>query len=478
MRNAALNVSEQEYHKNINKIREHIINGDIYQANYTIKYHFDFSGSPLGLYNDLKKKQNVAYNVFAKFDDCCVLSLSPELFFRKRGNRITVKPMKGTIKRGKNISEDLENSGFLYSDEKNRSENVMIVDLLRNDIGKISERGSVKVTKLYEIEKYNTLFQMTSTIQSRLLKNVSIHEMIKSLFPSGSVTGAPKLRSMEIINGFEIDERKIYTGAIGFFEPSGNAEFNIAIRTVLLCGSRGEMGIGGGIVYDSSPEGEFQECRLKGNFLLQKSAVNFQLIETILFDKKYRRLGHHIKRLKESAAYFDYRFSKKDLIRQLEDSAGPLADGRYRVRILLDKTGRLTVTRTHIDEPLNEYRITISEKRTNSDDIFLYHKTTNRELYTNELEKARENGFFDILFFNDKDELTEGSITNVYFLQGGIIYTPPVKCGLLNGTMRQSLINKNKILEKLITYDELKIADAIYISNAIIGFQKASLISS
>ena len=286
MRNAILSVPENEYHKNINKIRESIKKGDIYQANYTMKYHFDFSGSPLGLYNDLKKNQSAAYNVFAEFDDYHILSISPELFFRKKGNKITVKPMKGTVNRGKNIYEDRVKSRFLQADEKNRSENVMIVDLLRNDIGKISETGSVRVKKLYEIEKYNTLFQMTSTIESRLLKNISIRQLIQSIFPSGSVTGAPKIRSMEIINELENDERKIYTGAIGFFEPSGDAVFNVAIRTVLLRGNRGVMGIGGAIVYDSNPEDEFQECLLKGNFLLQHPPGDFQLIETILFDKK------------------------------------------------------------------------------------------------------------------------------------------------------------------------------------------------
>ncbi|MCU0822665.1 MAG: aminodeoxychorismate synthase component I [Spirochaetes bacterium] len=475
MSNINLNVSEREYLKNIDKIREYIKSGEIYQANYTIKYHFNFSGSPLGLYNDLKKKQSVAYNAFAKFDDFHILSISPELFFRKKGNIITVKPMKGTVKRGKNAHEDSANSLFLNNDEKNRSENIMIVDLLRNDLGRISKGGSVKVKKLYEVERYNTLFQMTSTVKSTLLKGLALREMIQGIFPSGSITGAPKIRSMEIINELENEKRNVYTGAIGFFEPSGDAVFNVAIRTVLLRGSRGEMGIGGGIVYDSSPESEFQECRLKGNFLLQKPAADFQLIETILFDKKYHNPGLHLKRLKDSAIYFDYKFSKKDFLTQLKKTAETFNDGRYRVRVLLDKSGSISISNTLIGAPVNEYTLTVSPKRTDSEDLFLYHKTTNRALYSAELEKARENNFFDILFFNEKDELTEGSITNVYISKNGIVYTPPVRSGLLNGTVRQDLISKNKAVEKIITRDELETADAVYISNAIIGFQRAKL---
>ncbi|MDY6968936.1 MAG: aminodeoxychorismate synthase component I [Spirochaetota bacterium] len=473
--NLKLNVTDKEYKDNIETIRDFIHKGDIYQANYTIKYNFDISGSPLGLYNDLKRKQNVAYNVFARFDDYYILSLSPELFFNKQEDRIVVKPMKGTYKRGRNLVEDRMNSAFLENDEKNRSENIMIVDLLRNDIGKMSIKGSVRAIRLYEIEKYNTLFQMTSTIESRLLKDIPIYEFIKSIFPSGSITGAPKIRSMEIIDMLEKEERKIYTGSLGFFKPSGDSIFNVAIRTILINNNKGEMGIGGGIVYDSDPDDEFSECKLKARFLVEKPIDEFCLIETILFDKNYKLLGLHLKRLKESADYFNFKFNSVSYLLLLNKTSSLLIDGRYRVRTLLHRSGEVEISYSKLDiDPIN-FITAISEYRTNSNDIFFFHKTTNRELYNSELKKARDKGFFDMIFINEKDEVTEGSITNIYAKINGIIFTPPVECGLLNGAVRQYLIMKRNVKEKILTLEELKDADALFISNSIIGFRRIEL---
>lgn len=475
IKNLKLNVKKKEYIKKINAIREYIRKGDVYQVDYTIKYKFDFQGSPLNLYLDLKKKQNVAYNVFAKFDDNYILSLSPELFFYKNKYKMKVKPMKGTVKRGRNIKEDMANALFLQNDEKNQSENVMIVDLLRNDIGKISETGSVKVKKLYEIERYNTLFQMTSTIESKLVNNISTYEMIKGIFPSGSIAGAPKIRSMEIINELENEERKVYTGSIGFFEPSGDAKFNVVIRTVLINKNRGEMGIGGGIVYDSTPEDEFQECILKAKFLTTKYENEFCLIETILFDKNYENLNLHMERMKESAGYFDYIFNEENAISQLTSFSASLKNGRFKVRILLKKSGELQISSTKLDKAEKAYIITVSKSRTDSNNIYYFHKTTNRALFEKELNRARKKGFFDVIFLNEKGEITEGAITNIYVQKNGIIYTPPVGCGLLNGTIRRSMIQNDNIEEKIITLNDLDNADKIYISNSIIGFKEAAL---
>ncbi|MDY6934303.1 MAG: aminodeoxychorismate synthase component I [Spirochaetota bacterium] len=473
--NLQLSISEKEYIENIRTIKNYIRNGDIYQANYTIRYNFDFTGSPYSLYLDLKKKQRAAYNVFSRFDDYYLLSITPELFFHKLGNKIIVKPMKGTYTRGRNLYEDRVNSQFLRNDKKNMSENIMIVDLLRNDIGKISEHGSVKVNRLYEIEKYNTLFQMTSTIESILEKNISIYELIKSIFPSGSVTGAPKIRSMEIIDELEERDRKIYTGSIGFFEPSGNAMFNVAIRTILIHEDRGEMGIGGGIVYDSTPEDEFMECKLKSQFLLKDPEKDFSIIESILFDKRFRHLDLHLNRMKDSAEYFDYKFNEKEFLLGLNDISETLTDGRYKVRILLEKSGGMQINTSRVDNIERNYKISISEYHTESNNIFFFHKTTNRHIYERELIKARERGCFDVIFLNEKDEITEGSITNIYIKRDGIVFTPPIDCGLLNGTIRQHILKKDRIKEKIITLKELISADAVYISNSIIGFKRAML---
>jgi len=476
LQNLRLNISKKEYFQKIEKIKKYIYEGDIFQANFTVKYKFDFSGSALGLYLDLKNKQRVAYNVFAKLGDYYILSLSPELFFYKNKNYIKVKPMKGTIKRGRNIKEDKENARFLQNDEKNKSENVMIVDLLRNDLGKISEYGSVKVFKLFEIEKYDTLLQMTSTIVSKLKRNISLYDLIKNIFPSGSVTGAPKIRSMEIIKELEKEERKIYTGSIGFFTPDGKAKFNVAIRTILIHRNIGEMGVGGGIVYDSSAESEFNEAKLKALFLIKKPVKEFSLIETILYNKNFKYLNLHLKRLKESAEYFGYTFDKKKILLKLKELTQQIKDNaRYKVRILLNGTGDIKLNYEKIDNIPEKLRITISKYRTDSNNIFYFHKTTNRDLYNSELKEARRQGFFDIIFLNEKDEITEGAITNIYIRKDGLFYTPPLDCGLLNGIMRQLMIKKHRIKEKILKLNDLKQADEIYISNSIIGFKRAYL---
>ncbi|MBD3271672.1 MAG: aminodeoxychorismate synthase component I, partial [Elusimicrobia bacterium] len=298
-------VSAEQYASDINTIKNHIKEGDIYQANYTFKYKFSFSGSSWALYQALKQKQNVSYHAYAQCGHYTLISLSPELFFSKQGSHIMVRPMKGTMKRGRTPIEDACQEHYLVNDEKNRSENAMIVDLMRNDLGRISVPGSVKVTGMMNIEKFDTLFQMTSRIESTLRHNLSIRELVSSMFPSGSVTGAPKIRSMEIIRKLEHENRGIYTGAIGFFEPNGRAKFNVAIRTVLIQGTKGEMGVGGGIVYDSRVDSEYAEAQLKARFFTEPGLSTFALIETIFYDQKYRNLHYHLDRMKASAEYFN-----------------------------------------------------------------------------------------------------------------------------------------------------------------------------
>jgi para-aminobenzoate synthetase/4-amino-4-deoxychorismate lyase len=473
--NTRLNISRADYIRNVRKVKAYIRAGDIYQANYTLKYTFGFSGSPLALYNDLKRKQSVAYNVFAKFGDYHLVSLSPELFFRKNRSRIEVKPMKGTVKRGRHIAQDRENMAFLGRDEKNRAENVMIVDLLRNDLGRISKYNSVKVTRLFEVERFNTLFQMTSTVRSMLKPRLPYIDFFRSIFPSGSVTGAPKIRSMQIIRELEKEPRKVYTGAIGFFMPGGKAEFNVAIRTVLINGNRGEMGIGGGIVADSKPADEFQEARLKGHFLLKKPEPPFKLIETMTYANGYRRLSVHLKRLKDTAEYFGFRFNKSDIESRLAAVAGKLGRGKYKVRLLLDSAGTAGISSEPLGDLSGVYKLCISRQTTDSRNAFYFFKTTNRTLYNDELKKARAKGFFDVLFFNEKGQLTEGAITNVYLRKNGIFYTPHVECGLLNGTIRRGVTKRPDVREKSLRIADVKKAEDIYISNAVIGFRKALL---
>ncbi|MFW6129759.1 MAG: aminodeoxychorismate synthase component I [Atribacterota bacterium] len=469
-----INLPKNQYINKVNKIKKHIQKGDIYQANYTLKYKFNFNGEPLDLYRDLKQKQSVGYNSFMRFGDCSIVSISPELFFYKNKKYIKVKPMKGTIKRGKNIQQDRNNMVFLSKDKKNRSENVMIVDLLRNDLSRISEYGSVKVPALFEVEKYETLFQMTSTIESELKRDISIYDIIKNIFPSGSVTGAPKIKSMQILKDIEKEERKAYCGGVGYFTPLGEAKFNVAIRTILIDKNEGEMGIGGGIVYDSDPESEYEECKIKAKFLTMEKPKEFKIIETLLYDKKFMDIDSHLNRMEDSAEYFNFKYNRDKIKTGLNKLRENLNHGKYKIRILLNKNGEIKIERARVKDT-SKLMIIISNHKTDPEDVFLFHKTTNRNIYDKELEKARKKGFYDVIFFNKYNQLTEGAVTSIYIEKNGIKYTPKINCGLLNGTIRKKLIKEGKVEEKVLYLRDLKEAENIYISNSIIGFRKAQL---
>lgn len=464
------NIKKDEYTGDINYIREAISNGETYQVNYTFKMKFQFEGSTEKLFYDLCTKQSVSYSAFIRFGGWDILSISPELFFRKDKDKLIVKPMKGTIKRGVNNIDDINKSYELYNSAKNRAENVMIVDLLRNDIGKISRISSVKVNKLYEIEKYETLFQMTSTIESQLKHDINWTNLIKSIFPSGSVTGAPKINTMRIIDKLEKEPRGVYTGSIGYIAPYNCGVFNVAIRTVVINKDKkcGEMGVGSGIVYDSDAETEFEECLLKANFLTSKH-IDFQLIETILLqDGKYYLLDLHLKRLKESSEYFGFRYDEEEIIKALGNNC---SKEKYRVRLLLDRNGKITITKSKLDDISSEPKnVTFSDIRIDPNNIFFYHKTTNRTIYDQELRKAREKGYFDILFINNRDEVTEGAISNVVIKDKDVYYTPPIESGLLNGVFRQYLFESNfPIAEKLLKKEDLLNAEKIYLINSVRG---------
>ncbi|MCX5698442.1 MAG: chorismate-binding protein [Candidatus Omnitrophica bacterium] len=265
LKNPRLNITSEQYSLNINTIRDYIAQGDVYQITYCLKLLFEFYGQPLSLYNQLLKEQPVPYPAYLQTDEFQVLSLSPELFIKKNSTRLVTKPMKGTWPRGKSIFLDLIAPLCLKYDRKNRAENVMIADLLRNDLGRLG--ANIKAPALFEVARYKTLCQMTSTVTAKVIKDVSIYELFSAVFPSGSVTGAPKIRAMEIINELEQGQRKIYTGAIGYITPDKDIFFNIPIRTLLIQGTQGQMGIGGGIVWDSTFEGEWNEGLLKAKFL-------------------------------------------------------------------------------------------------------------------------------------------------------------------------------------------------------------------
>ena len=496
-----LSQRRDEYLQAIGRILDYIRAGDTYQVNYTLKLLFDFSGSAEHLYRDLRRNQSVAYGAYIRWGEERVLSFSPELFFRKKQDSVVVRPMKGTMQRGKTLCEDEINRRFLADDIKNRSENVMIVDLLRNDLGRLMhfiDKGDVRVRSLFDVEVYETLLQMTSTIAAttskQSLAGITLPDFFKALFPCGSVTGAPKIRTMEIINELEKDRRGVYTGAIGYLSPNGEVMFNVPIRTVVLHGDRGEMGIGSGIVYDSDPEQEWQECLLKGRFLT-RPAPEFQLIETLLHhpDKGYFLLEEHLQRLQDSTSYFLFNCTPGLIKEKLLDESRKFDRDCMRVRLTLAKDGTVAISSVPCAEPVHFQipektsekmaelpRIILSSMRTDAQSSWLYHKTTQRDLYDREFAAAREKGLFDIIFCNTDGEMTEGCITNIILLKDGSYWTPPVRCGLLAGVMRDNLLQDRTrpLRERVLTIEDVRAADALFLCNSVRGVVQVQLMDS
>jgi para-aminobenzoate synthetase/4-amino-4-deoxychorismate lyase len=466
------------YRTKLHRIKDHIRQGNTYQVNLTWNEVFEFHGSAPALFHRLKHVQPVSYAALIDCGVACILSFSPELFFRREGRRIIARPMKGTMARGRDESHDRELRQALTDSEKNRAENLMIVDLLRNDLGKIAEPGSVRVSELFNIEPYPTLFQMTSTVKAVLKEHVTYAEIFESLFPCGSVTGAPKIRSMRIIRELEEENRGVYTGSIGYIAPGGEAVFNVAIRTPVIYNESAVMGVGGGIVWDSDPHDEYRECELKMSFLKQQHNT-FQVYESLLWEKgDYFLLDYHMERIAASAAFFGFNFNEHTLHAALEKNMEILRPGNsYKVKIAITEHGEPAVT-NEVILPGTENRplIALCGRAVNSGDVFLYHKTTRRDLYDTMLKTARAQGFWDVLFRNERGEITEGARSNIFIREGNGLLTPAVSCGLLAGTMRRHLLETDKdAREEIITLPRLRAAQEIFMCNSVRKMVKVSL---
>ena len=385
--------------------------------------------------------------------------------------------MKGTARRGRNLAEDESFRQWLRHDEKNLSENLMIVDLLRNDVGRAAETGTVAVKEMFAVEKYETLFQMTSTVQGALRNGLSLYELFQCIFPSGSVTGAPKIRTMQIIRELENSPRGVYTGAIGYIAPTNDAVFNVAIRTLVIDGTKGEMGVGSGIVFGSDAQQEHEECALKAEFLTLPGE-KFNLIETILWKGNYSLLSSHMDRLRDSAAYFGFVIDIDQILQELNLNQERLSNtSTYKVRLLLEPTGAVAIENQPLSNRPPSGKIHLSSLSTSSRDKFLFHKTTRRQVYETQYEKALELGFDDAIFCNERNEVTEGAISNVFVEQKGKLYTPPVSCGLLPGVYRRYVLeNTPGASERILSLEDLQNAGAVFICNAVRGMQKVELI--
>lgn len=483
----AVSETEAEYIAKLKRIHQYIEQGDVYQVNHTFRAGFELEGDITGLYQALRRAQPVAFSALLHLPQGSVLSLSPELFLRKQGEKLLTKPMKGTAARGKNAQEDQQVLAAMQQDKKLRAENLMIVDLMRNDIGRIARPGSVAVSGLFEVQTYNTLHQMISTVQGEIDRDMPFSHIIRQLFPCGSITGAPKLRSMEIIHELENTPRHIYTGALGFITPENDFTFNVPIRTLHFPkGSQhGTVGIGGGIIYDSKPQDEWQEALLKARFLTGLNQ-NFKLIETFRYSVascQILRLAEHLQRLQHSAEHFNFPVAPEQWLlaiqQYLADQA--LVDD-LKIRLLLDSVGDITLSSEVLaaedHEAITLPTVTLSTRRIEAGSLFRQHKTTHRQHYNHAYQQAEQQGFYDVLFLNQQGHIAEASRHNVLVKIDNQLYTPPLSEGALPGIMRRTLLDDPalSVVEKPLTLSELRQAEHLYLCNSVRGRVEVRLV--
>ena len=480
-------VSKDEFVSAIGEIKERIAEGATYQVNYTYRLNADFEGDAWVFFYELVKGQKTDYAAFVDTDDFAICSASPELFFSLNAGKIVSRPMKGTARRGRTFAEDWKQAEALRASEKDCAENIMIVDMIRNDIGRVAQTGSVETVSRYDVEKYPTVWQMTSTVQGTYKPRMDANgrkcvvEVVEALFPCASITGAPKAKTMEIIRELETSPRKIYTGSIGFITPQGEACFNVAIRTALIDRQVGqlEFGIGGGIVWDSDAESEYEETLTKARVLTQPRP-DFELLETMLWEPESGifLMDEHMQRLGKSAAYFDVPLDMHALFVGLEEAFHALEKKPHRIRLLVSRDGNSEIQTFALehDEGVVPMKVALAKEPVDSQDVFLFHKTTHRAVYESAYAKATaDKAVGDVILWNEKGEVTESTIANVVIRKNGALLTPPIKCGLLGGTFRAHLLKSGEIEERVIALDDLQTADEIFLINSVRKWQKARL---
>ncbi len=480
-------VSEAHYRQAIEEIKRQIELGNTYQVNYSLRLRSSFTQPPYGLFRQMVAEQTRGYAAYLDLGRFALCSASPELFFRLEEGRLSARPMKGTAARGRTLLEDEEQSRWLFESEKNRAENVMIVDMIRNDLGRIATAGSVTTAELFSIERYPTLWQMTSTVEAR--SRAPLSEVMAALFPCASITGAPKVSTMEIIARLEGEPRRIYTGTLGWIAPgaeqgagagSPKAQFNVAIRTALVDRHEGsvEYGVGGGIVWDSQAESEYQECVTKAR-VLTRLRPEFDLLESLRWtpEEGYFLLGEHLRRLAGSARYLGFDLDLAAVREKLRLASQPLPPVWHKVRLLLSRNGGIgcqaSAIEEHSDGPI---RLRLATDPVDSSDPFLFHKTTYRAVYERAL--AQSSDCDEVLLFNHRGELTEGTRSNLVVQLSGRRLTPPVECGLLAGTFRGHLLERGEVEEEVLQPEVLARAEAIFLINSVRGWMKAEWIAA
>jgi para-aminobenzoate synthetase/4-amino-4-deoxychorismate lyase len=461
----AARIARSEYGQTIAAIRSAIRDGEVYQVNYTLPFDFAFSGEPFDAYRLLARTSEARYCAYVEDGERALLSFSPELFLQFEGGRLVTKPMKGTAP--PNAAGELTNA-------KNRAENLMIVDLLRNDLHKICD--GVNVDELFSIERYPTFATMTSTISGTLRPGTSLSEIFRATFPCGSVTGAPKRAAMAHIARFEPQTREIYTGSIGYLTPQQRGWWNVAIRTLQIDRAHGDgrLDAGGGIVTDSQAEDEWREVLLKTAFV-SPALDGFGCLETLRCGTQPSDANAHLDRLRSSARHFNIAFDDTELRRSLNELNARGVPALVRVRLGID--GTASVAAEQLQEIAERVTILVSEERVRSGDPMLQHKTSWRPAHDAAAQCAQRAGCFDALLRNERDELTEGSRTNLFVRIEGILYTPPLSCGALPGILRTALVRRGDAVERVLHESDLRGADEVFVGNSARGLLKAQLAS-
>ncbi|HEY54258.1 MAG TPA: aminodeoxychorismate synthase component I [Caldilineae bacterium] len=464
-------VSRPDFLDAVEQIKDHIARGDTYQVNYTFRLRAPFRGSAWSFFCSLERAQQIHFAAYVDTNAHIICSASPELFFQLDGEQLSSRPMKGTVPRGCNWAADEANVTWLQQSQKNRAENVMIVDMIRNDMGRVATVGSVRVPSLFDIERYPTVLQMTSTVESDT--QASLVEIMQALFPCASITGAPKVRTMQIIADLETEPRGVYTGAVGFITPDQRVQFNVAIRTVVVDKTSGwaEYGVGSGIVWDSESEDEYEECRIKTHVLTQPPPV-FSLLESLLWEPTagFFLLERHLQRLQQAARYFVISLDVDTVERALHDLAATLPSQSHKVRLLASQQGDITVEAAAIvpNATKRPLHLGLATEPVQTSDPFLYHKTTHRSVYEQAL--ASRPDCDDVLLWNEAGEVTESTRANVVVKIEDEWVTPPVGCGLLAGTYRAELLAQGVIRERVIRVEELTEAESIRLINSVRGW--------
>jgi para-aminobenzoate synthetase / 4-amino-4-deoxychorismate lyase len=469
----------------IDRIKSHIESGDTYQINFSFRLTASFAGDPIALLRDLDLAQDGPWGAYVDDGRFAICSASPELFFRIDGDRIECRPMKGTAPRGLWAAADRQQAERLVTSEKQQAENVMVVEVIRNDLGRVANIGTVQVPALFVAERYPLQWQMTSKVDARTAKGNLLH-LFEALFPSGSVTGAPKRSSMGIIRDLETAPRGIYTGAIGYMSPRGRGHFNVAIRTIAIDRQTGqaEFGAGSGVVWDSVERDEYAECLLKASILLTRPPESyaagphpdFQLLETIGWapDAGFTLLERHLIRLQESAECFGFSCDVTELRALLEIAVADLA-GPARLRVLLSRDGAIVCEGADLwAPPARPVRVALAADPIDPASVFLYHKTTVRDVY--ERARASRPDAEAVLLWNPSGELTEATEANVVVEIGGEKLTPPIECGLLGGTLRAELLSTGAIRERRVRVDDLARATGLWLINSVRGSIPATLV--